>query len=196
MAVGWRNPEKSYLRGVLKLSNFFFQRTLTYKDIEIDDWWVMDFTVEELKELTLNQEHEDRDQSYNGMFKIPTFEEYLQVAIDKKVKIYPESKTPSFFNETFGFFMEDLFLKTLKSFNFDETNTIIQSFDPESLKRVKIIDENYPLIILTKRDLTDEELDLFAKMGGFGIGARKSLVVTAEDNKRTGYSDLVERAHR
>lgn len=43
-----------------------------------------------------------RDRSYNGKFKIPTFQEYVKVATDKRnpkvVCIYPETKHPTFFN--------------------------------------------------------------------------------------------------
>ena len=44
-----------------------------------------------------------RDRTYNGKFKIPTFQEYVQVATNKRnpkvVCIYPETKHPTFFNK-------------------------------------------------------------------------------------------------
>ena len=39
-----------------------------------------DFTLEELLELRLVQQFEFRDQSFNNLYTIPTFEEYCQLA--------------------------------------------------------------------------------------------------------------------
>ncbi len=45
-----------------------------------EGWFVSDFTLAELKTLRAVQPLSDRDQSYNGKFQIPTFEEVLDLA--------------------------------------------------------------------------------------------------------------------
>lgn len=169
--------------------------TKFYKDEEMTDWWVTDFTLDELQQLRLIQEREDRDQSYNGLWTIPTFEQYLEVARTYGVKIYPETKTPEFFFDLTGVYMEELLVKEIKKSDFSEDNCIVQSFSPDSLKRVRSRDESLPLILLTKTALSDEQLDELSNDKVYGIGAEKSLVITAENNNRTGYSNLVERCH-
>ena len=74
----------------------------------------------QLSELSLKQERADRDQSYNGKFKIPTFIQYMQVARDMKVKIYPETKTPQFYAEQTGANMEKMLVDQLRTFGFLE----------------------------------------------------------------------------
>ena len=62
--------------------NLFLQRTADYNgEVDIEDWWVTDFTLEELLELRLVQQFEFRDQSFNNLYTIPTFEEYCQLAL-------------------------------------------------------------------------------------------------------------------
>ena len=64
-----------------KIKHLFKKRTADYNgEVDIEDWWVTDFTLEELLELRLVQQFEFRDQSFNNLFTIPTFEEYCQLA--------------------------------------------------------------------------------------------------------------------
>ena len=46
----------------------------------LTDWFVWDFTLEEIKTLRAKQARADRDQSNNDQFEIPTFEEVLNLA--------------------------------------------------------------------------------------------------------------------
>ena len=46
---------------------------------EITDWFAWDFTLEEIKILRATQTRASRDQSYNGQYEIPTFEEILNL---------------------------------------------------------------------------------------------------------------------
>ena len=57
------------------------RRSLDYENKKkLDDWWVTDFTWEELQQLRLIQERSYRDQSFNLKYKIATFAEYLNIA--------------------------------------------------------------------------------------------------------------------
>ena len=73
---------------------------------ELSDWFVWDFTADEIATLRATQTRPGRDQSYNGQFAIPTFKSVLALAgranRDKNpgqtsslVGVYPELKWPS-----------------------------------------------------------------------------------------------------
>lgn len=66
--------------------------------VEYDDWFVSDFTLAELKTLGAVQQRKNRDQSFNGQFKIVTLDEIIALAKAKSIEtgrtigIYPEIK--------------------------------------------------------------------------------------------------------
>ncbi|GAQ83190.1 glycerophosphoryl diester phosphodiesterase [Klebsormidium nitens] len=81
----------------------FASKLTTYNDITggdgtNTDWFLVDFTYDELKTLKLKQRFPYRDQSFNGQFSIITFERYIQIAqeANRVVGIYPEIKSPRF----------------------------------------------------------------------------------------------------
>ena len=74
------------------------QRTADYNgEVDIEDWWVTDFTLEELFELRLVQQFDFRDQSFNNLYTIPTFEEYCQLAQGWFLNCFIEFIIPDFF---------------------------------------------------------------------------------------------------
>lgn len=77
---------------------------------EITDWFAWDFTLEEIKTLRATQPRPSRDQSYNGQFEIPTFEEVINLVGEENalrgqrdpegyLGIYPELKWPTHHKE-------------------------------------------------------------------------------------------------
>ena len=64
---------------------------------EEEGWFVSDFTLAELKTLRAIQPMADRDQSHNGQYAIPTFEEVLALAksegerAKRTIGVYPET---------------------------------------------------------------------------------------------------------
>lgn len=104
---------------------------------EHDDWWVTDFTWEELQQVRLVQERAYRDQQYNGKYGIASFAQYLEVASEKNVGVYPETKTPVFYSQLLpDFKMEDLMIEALAKSGIDADQIILQSFDTNSLGSV------------------------------------------------------------
>ncbi len=63
----------------------------------VTGYYVFDFTREELKALRLRQRRATRDSRYNGVYQIPTFDEFLDIAKEssRSVGIYPELKAPN-----------------------------------------------------------------------------------------------------
>lgn len=175
------------------------KRVLEYEGVEHDDWWVVDFTWDELQTLRLIQERPYRDQQFNGQFEIATFDAYLNVAKSKHVGIYPETKTPAFFAKHVpDFKMEDLMISQIDSSGIDADQITLQSFDPSSLLYMKTkLQVDYRLVQLTKRSLSDDELAKLVEAGAYGVGSDKRLIIESDEaNHRHGVSDFVSRIHR
>jgi glycerophosphoryl diester phosphodiesterase len=155
-------------------------------------WFVVDFTLAELKTLDAGAWF---GQKHQGA-RIATFQEAIDL-VAGEAGLYPEIKDPEFYSEE-GFQMEELVLEVLEKNGLDRPNAssdtvvVIQSFSEASLRRLKFeLGCNLPLTYLFG-DLsreggmsTDriEEIRLFAT----GIGPSKKLLL--ED------PGIVERAH-
>lgn len=109
-----------------------------------EGWFVSDFTLAELKTLRAVQPLSDRDQSYNGKFQIPTFEEVLDLAkaegtkAGRTVGVYPETKHPTFHSKL-GLPLEDRLLAVLAKYGYTTkaSPVIVQSFEVSNLKYLR-----------------------------------------------------------
>lgn len=106
---------------------------------EVTAYFAEDFTLEEIKQLRAVQPRDFRDQSFNGEFEIPTFQEVIELVQEveaetgEKVGIYPETKHPTFFDEQ-GLSLEEPLITTLQSTGFtDPSRIFIQSFEVANL---------------------------------------------------------------
>ncbi len=106
---------------------------------EVTAYFAEDFTLEEIKQLKAVQPRDFRDQSFNGEFEIPTFQEVIELVQEveaetgEKVGIYPETKHPTFFDEQ-GLSLEEPLITTLQSTGFtDPSRIFIQSFEVANL---------------------------------------------------------------
>lgn len=112
--------------------------------VDTTDWFASDFTLAEIKTLLAKQSMEERDQSMNGKFSIPTLQEIIELAKAESVQrgravgIYPETKHPTFHNEL-GLGLEDRLLEALKGAGWTEKSSpvIIQSFEVANLKYLR-----------------------------------------------------------
>jgi len=109
------------------------------------DYFTMDFSLDELKTLGKVQERDYRDQSFNEKFEIASFQEYLNVAVEFGVGVYPETKEPNDFNkwiqEELGLntsYEEILMNEIWENQNFIDSNLEcwFQSFDRNSAKKL------------------------------------------------------------
>ena len=98
----------------------------------------------EIKTLRAVQPMANRDQSFNGMFEIPTFDEILQLVRRKTeeegrvIGVYPETKHPSF-HRALNLPLEDKLLASLTRFGMNHRNApvFIQSFEVSNLKYLR-----------------------------------------------------------
>lgn len=87
---------------------------------EIKDWWVNNFTLEELKSLQVNQTSEGLFSRAN--FKIATFEEVLDLAYGLKKStgrepgLYPEIKHSEWHEAETGYDFEEIFIDMVEDY--------------------------------------------------------------------------------
>ncbi len=112
--------------------------------VQEEGWFASDFTLAELKTLRAIQPLAERDQSYNGQFQIPTFEEVLELAkaegakAGRTVGVYPETKHPTY-HANLGLPLEDRLLATLARYGYTTkaSPVIVQSFEVANLKYLR-----------------------------------------------------------
>ncbi len=120
----------------------------------MEDWWVADFTLEELKTLRARQPFDGRSKEFDGQFDIPTFEEVIDAASllgtdGQPVCIYPEAKAPAY-HLSLGHDMVEMIASTLaaKWVNAAPDSVFIQSFEPPFVKRMKERNTGHPIVML------------------------------------------------
>jgi glycerophosphoryl diester phosphodiesterase len=100
-----------------------FAGRLTTRNVDgatITDWFASDFTLAEIKTLRAIQPRASRDQSYNGLYEIPTLQEVIDLAkaksatVGREIGIYPETKHPTF-HDSQGLSLEEPLLATLSN---------------------------------------------------------------------------------
>ncbi|XVF03186.1 hypothetical protein REPUB_Repub04eG0239600 [Reevesia pubescens] len=199
------------------------RRSYEVQGVNITGWFVVDFTLEELKLLRVKQRYGFRDQQYNGKFSLITFEEFISLALDAKrvIGIYPEIKNPVFINQhvkwSDGKKFEDQFVETLKKYGYKgsykskewlKQPVFIQSFAPTSLTYISNLTDLPKVLLigdLTTRtedtnqsfiQITSDSYFNFIKKYVVGIGPWKDTIVpSTDDNHLNEATDLVSKAH-
>ncbi|XP_075663948.1 glycerophosphodiester phosphodiesterase GDPD6-like isoform X3 [Castanea sativa] len=198
------------------------KRTYEVQGVNMTGWFVVDFTLEELKLLRVNQRFSYRDQQYNGKYPIITFEEYISIALnaERVVGIYPEIKNPVFINKhvkwSDGKKFEDKFVETLTKYGYKgsymskewlKRPAFVQSFAPSSLTYTADLTDLPKILLIddvtvrtedtnqTYYDITSDSYLDFIKNYVVGIGPWKDTIVTTEDNYLNEVTDLVANAH-
>ncbi|KAL5216984.1 hypothetical protein ABZP36_017668 [Zizania latifolia] len=185
-------------------------------------WFVVDFTLRELKSLRVKQRYSFRDQQYNGKYQIITFDEYILIALyaNRVVGIYPELKNPIFINQhvkwSDGKKFEDKFVETLLKYGYKgeymsehwlKQPLFIQSFAPSSLiymshmtnsPKILLIDDTTVRTQDTNQsyyEITSDGYLAFIRKYVVGIGPWKDTIVPPINNYLGPPTDLVARAH-
>ena len=101
-------------------------------------WYASDFTLAEIKKLDAGSWF---DPKFSGM-QIPTWQEAINM-VRGRAGLYPETKAPEVYGKL-GFDMERLLAESLRRNGLDKPGNpsknpiVIQSFSPESLKRLSL----------------------------------------------------------
>ncbi len=126
---------------VASRSEFADRRTSkTIDGVMEEGFFAEDFTLAEINTLRAIQRVPFRDQSFNGQFEIPTFEEVINLVkqveaeTGRKIGIYPETKHPTY-HDSLGLSLEEPLIDTLVKTGFtDPDRVFIQSFEVTNLK--------------------------------------------------------------
>jgi glycerophosphoryl diester phosphodiesterase len=117
------------------------KRTATIDGDAVTGWFASDFTLDEIKTLRAVQPFTDRDQSFNGLYKIPTFRQVIALArkwskrTGRTIGIYPETKHPTY-HQNLGLALEPRLLAALKEAHLNKASSpvFIQSFEQSNLQ--------------------------------------------------------------
>lgn len=109
----------------------------------LEDWFVADFTLAELRTLRARQAFAGRSTAFDGQFMIPTFDEVLTLANrsrttrDTPVCVYPEAKAPAF-HASLGQDIGGTILAALRAHGLDAADApvFIQSFEPAFVREM------------------------------------------------------------
>ncbi|KAK6251946.1 hypothetical protein QUC31_013666 [Theobroma cacao] len=166
------------------------KRSYEVQGINITGWFVVDFTLEELKLLRVKQRYGFRDQQYNGKFPLITFEEFISLALDAKriVGIYPEIKNPVFINQhvkwSDGKKFEDKFVQTLKKYGYKGSYmskewlrqpVFIQSFAPTSLTYISNLTDLPKVLLIGDLTTRTEDTNQADVTTVFGVYSRQEI---------------------
>ncbi|HYE73120.1 MAG TPA: glycerophosphodiester phosphodiesterase family protein, partial [Blastocatellia bacterium] len=123
------------------------------KNPSVKHYYVSDFTLAEIKQLDAGSWFGEK---FKGV-KVPTWQEAIDL-VRGKAGLYPETKGPEVYGSR-GFDMEKLVLDQLKKNKLDKlgadpkTPVIIQSFSPESLRKMRFeMKTELPLVLLIDND--------------------------------------------
>jgi len=177
----------------------FFDRKRTYGGKT--DWFVFDFTLQELKTLRAIQPRPSRGVGYDGQELVPTLEEIVALVEREKlagnnVGLYIELKRPDIFSGLHAGF-EDRFLKELEAIAAAGTPLFFQCFDTDFVSRIADRTD-IPTVLLVggKKDpdtgWIKSDVDIASFLGTVdGVGVNKALVVTKEGKP----SGLIKQVH-
>ncbi len=122
-------------------------------------WFAHDFTLAEIKTLGAISTDAERPQIYNGMYKVVTFQELVDLvkaqskASGRSIAVYPETKNPTYHRDL-GLPLEDKLIALINAagWNSKSAPIYVQSFEPDSLKRMKAAGLQTRLIQLIDAD--------------------------------------------
>ena len=173
---------------------------------EREDWFVEDFTLQELKTLRARQAFKGRSKEFDGKYQIPTFQEVIDLAtrestrLGRQVGLYPETKLPSHY-DGLGYDFAGSLLESLKKNNLNKPSSrlFIQSFEPDILRRLNQLTDVRLIQLVVPLRGTDGEmqtgipnvpLDKIVKYAD-GVGAWKYLLMSPE-GKPTAFVEQVK----
>jgi len=173
----------------------------------VEGFFAEDLTLAEVRTLRTRERLPFRDQSRNGLFPVPTFQEIIDLVRRKEretgrcIGLYPETKHPSYFR-SIGLALEGRLVEILErnGYSGPDAPVYIQSFEMKNLKDLRRM-TGVPLIFLleasdvrpydfvlsgdprTYGDLTTPAALAAIAAIAQGIGPWKRLIVPEESDK-------------
>jgi len=139
------DPNLAISTDVARHPEFAGRKKTTQVDGETQTgWFASDFTLAEIKTLGAISTDAERPQQYNGLFRIVTFQEVIDLvktrsaATGRTIAVYPETKNPTYHRDL-GLPLEDTFIALVKAAGWNSRSApiYVQSFEPGSLKYLR-----------------------------------------------------------
>lgn len=143
--IARHEPNITSTTNVATLAQFASRKTTKKVDgVDETGWFASDFTLAEIKTLGALITDAERPQQFNGLYKIPTLQEIIDLvkarraATGRDIGIYPETKHPTFHRQL-GLGLEDRLISALNAagWNGRTAPVMVQSFEPGSLKEMR-----------------------------------------------------------
>ncbi len=159
--IARHDPNLDFSTNVSTKPEFASRKKTTTVDGETQTgWFASDFTLAEIKTLGATMTTDaTRPQQYNGLYKVVTFQEIIDLAIAKSkekgrtIAVYPETKNPTYHRDL-GLPLEDTLIAIINKtgWNSKTAPIFVQSFEPSSLKYMRGKGLNTRLIQLIDAD--------------------------------------------
>ena len=144
--IARHDPNLDFSTNVSTKPEFASRKKTTTVDGETQTgWFASDFTLAEIKTLGATMTTDaTRPQQYNGLYKVVTFQEIIDLAIAKSkekgrtIAVYPETKNPTYHRDL-GLPLEDTLIAIINKtgWNSKTAPIFVQSFEPSSLKYMR-----------------------------------------------------------
>lgn len=193
--------ENQTLHSKVKTYNVFQPYSNTTKTIT--DIFTVDLTLAEIKTIGVNQKYPFRDPNFNGLFKIPTLQEYIDVAksVNRVVGIYPEIKNPEWVNSleilrSKNTTFEDVVIDVLHKNGYRKKDSpcYVQSFSEKSIRELRTKTE-LPLVKLFDYPFPEAKLQELSSICA-GIGVWKNLIIPQLNGYLQKTTDLLTNARK
>ncbi len=161
--IARHDPNLDYSTDVSKHPEFAARKKTVSVDGETQTgWFASDFTFAEIKTLGGISTDAERPQQYNGLYKLVSFQEIIDLVKAKSketgrvIAVYPETKNPSY-HRALGLPLEDKLIALIKQAGWNDKSApiYVQSFEPGSLKEMRSKGLNTKLIQLIDADDVD-----------------------------------------
>jgi glycerophosphoryl diester phosphodiesterase len=159
--IARHDPNLDLSTNVSTKAEFASRKKTTTVDGETQTgWFASDFTLAEIKTLGATMTTDaTRPQQYNGLYKVVTFQEVIDLALAKSkeknrtIAVYPETKNPTYHRDL-GLPLEDALIAIINKtgWNSKASPIFVQSFEPSSLKYMRSKGLNTRLIQLIDAD--------------------------------------------
>ena len=143
--VARHEPNITTTTDVAQRAEFAARKSTKMVDGVLEEgWFASDFILAELKTLRAVQPLAERDQSHNGKYQVPTFEEVLDLArtesvrLNRSIGVYTETKHLTY-HAGLGLALEDRLLAVLGKHGYTSKSApvIVQSFEVANLKYLR-----------------------------------------------------------
>ena len=122
-------------------------------------WFAHDFTLAEIKTLGAISTDAERPQQFNGLYKVITFQELIDLVkaqsakLGRSIAVYPETKNPTY-HRALGLPLEDKLIAAINAagWNSKTAPIFVQSFEPGSLKEMRAKGLNVRMVQLIDAD--------------------------------------------